>query len=178
MLLRSICCAPVIAEVSRQMTAPWLTYELAARKVLADLRQILGLKSIEGKQSLHGASGTDWEIDAKAWRKGNDGFVVVEVRRHTSSGVKQEAVAAIAYRIQDLGGSGGIIVSPLPLQEGAQRVAASTDIAHVLLSPDSSPENYLAEFMGRRFLGATVSEIVHFGSFFETDAAPPRDNDT
>ena len=160
------------------MQPPWVIYENAARRVLGDIRQELGITSVEGKQTLEGNSGASWEVDARALKEGSEGFLLVEVRRHTSSGVKQEAVAAIAYRIQDLGGSGGIIVSPLPLQEGAQRVAASTDIAHVLLSPDSSPENYLAEFMGRRFLSATVSEIVHFGSFFETDAAPPRDNDT
>ena len=158
MLLRSSCCAPVIADVSRQMTAPWLTYELAARKVLADLRQILGLKSIEGKQSLHGASGTDWEIDAKAWRKGNEGFVVVEVRRHTVQGLKQEELAAIAFRIADVGGVGGVVVSPLPMQSGALLVANSNNIAHVRVSPESTTEQYMAEFMGRVFFGASITE--------------------
>lgn len=143
------------------MTTPaWAIYEAAARKVIADIRQLLGVEAVEGKQSLGGASGTTWEIDAKAWCEGKDGFLVVEVRRHTSGRLKQEDIAAIAYRIQDVGGSGGIVVSPLPMQKGASLVAASTDITHVRLSPESTTESYLAEFMGRRFLGATITESL------------------
>lgn len=133
----------------------------AARKVLANLRETLGLSKIEGKQSLTGASRTDWEIDAKAWRSGENQFLVVEVRRHTKSRLKQEHVAAIAYRIQDLGAAGGIIVSPLPMQKGAELVAASAEIAHVRLSSESTTEDYLAEFMGSRFLGASITEAAN-----------------
>ena len=129
--------------------------------MLADIRQILGISAVEGKQSLEGVSGTSWELDAKAWCEGSDGFLVVEIRRHTSAGLKQEDLAAVAYRIQDVGGSGGIIVSPLPMQRGARLVAASADISHVRLSPESTTESYLAEFMGRRFLGASITESIH-----------------
>jgi hypothetical protein len=138
----------------------WKIYEDAARQVLVDIRQLLGLSSVEGKQTLNGKSGTNWELDARAWREGADGFLVIEVRRCTSGGLKQEEIAAIAYRIQDVGASSGVVVSPLPLQKGAKIVAVSADIAHVLLSPESTTESYLAEFMGRRFLGATVVETV------------------
>jgi hypothetical protein len=143
------------------MNTSWSAYEDAARKVLADLRQTLGLSKVEGKQSLAGASGTDWEIDAKAWRDESDGFLVIEVRRHTKSRLKQEDVAAIAYRIQDVGASGGIVVSPLPMQKGANLVAAIADIAHVRLSPESTTESYIAEFMGKRFLGASITEAAN-----------------
>ena len=143
------------------MKPSWSEYEDAARKVLADLRQTLGLSEVEGKQSLAGASGTNWEIDAKAWRTGTDGFLVIEVRRLARSRLKQEDVAAIAYRIQDVGAAGGIVVSPLPMQKGANLVAASADIAHVRLSPESTTESYLAEFMGSRFLGASISEAAN-----------------
>lgn len=143
------------------MPLTWSIYEDAARKVLADIRQILGISAVEGKQSLEGVSGTSWELDAKAWCEGSDGFLVVEIRRHTSAGLKQEDLAAVAYRIQDVGGSGGIIVSPLPMQRDARLVAASADISHVRLSPESTTESYLAEFMGRRFLGASITESIH-----------------
>jgi hypothetical protein len=139
----------------------WLVYEEAARKVLSDLRQALGLARVEGKQTLHGASGADWEVDATAWRTGSDGFLLIEVRRQTSGGVKQEAIAGVAHRIQDVSAAGGIIVSPLPLQRGAKLVAASADICHVTLSAESTTEKYIAEFMGRRFLGASVTESVN-----------------
>ena len=144
------------------MPAAWSIYEGTARKVLADLRQVLGISVVEGKQSLEGVSGTSWEIDAKAWCEGSDGFLIVEVRRHTTVGLKQEDVAAIAYRIRDVGGSGGVIVSPLPMQKGARLVAASADISHLRLSPESTTETYLAEFMGRRFIGVSASDSIRF----------------
>ena len=143
------------------MPPPWSIYEDAARKVLVDLRMTLGLSSIEGKQSLAGLSGATWEIDAKAWQDGGDGFLVVEARRHTSSGLKQEEIGAIAYRIQDTRAVGGVVVSPLPLQSGATLVARSTGIAHVRLEPESTTESYVAEFLGRRFLGASITESLN-----------------
>lgn len=142
------------------MLLPWFIYEKAARRVLTDLRQDLGISAVEGKQSLDGLSGTTWELDARAWREGSDGFLVVEVRRHTTAGLKQEDLASVAYRIKDVGGSGGIVVSPLPLQKGARIVAVSADISHVVLSPESTTESYLAEFMGRRFVGASVNDSI------------------
>jgi hypothetical protein len=142
------------------MNTQWLLYEDAARKVLADLRGKIGLSAVEGKQSLVGLSGTTWEIDAKAWRDGKEGFLLVEARRHTTSGLRQEEIAAIAYRIQDVGASGGIVVSPLPLQQGATLIARSAGIAHVRLTPESTTESYIAEFLGQRFLGASIAESI------------------
>lgn len=142
------------------MTADWRVYEEAARKVLSDIRRVLGLENVEGKQLLGGKSGTQWEIDAKAWCEDSDRFMVVEVRRHTTAGLKQEELAAIAYRVEDLGSSGGIVVSPLPLQQGAKLVAASANIQHVRLSSGSTTEAYLAEYMGQRFHGLTLKETV------------------
>lgn len=149
------------AGVRCHMPLPWSIYENAARKVLTDLRQVLEISAVEGKQSLDGLSGTSWELDARAWCEGSYGFLVVEIRRHTTAGLKQEDLAAVAYRIQDVGGSGGIVVSPLPLQKGARLVAKSANVSHVVLSPESTTESYLAEFMGRRFLGASVTESIH-----------------
>src|SRR2546430_13239803 len=106
------------------MSRDWEIYEDAARKVLLDIRQVLGISTVEGKQSVEGESGTNWEIDAKAWREGSSGFLVIGARRHTTAGLKQKDLAALAYGIQDVGGSGGIVVSPLPMQKGARIIAA------------------------------------------------------
>jgi hypothetical protein len=138
----------------------WVIYEEVARKVVSDLRNELGVSTVEGKQVLVGKSSAKWEIDAKAWCTDGENFLVVEVRRHTSSGQKQEAMAAISYRIQDIGANGGVIVSPLPLQSGAAIVAEFERIAEITLAPDSTCESYLAEFMGKRFLGASITESV------------------
>ena len=142
------------------MTAPWQAYELAAQSVLQHIGTELGVTAVEGKQTLDGKSGTRWEIDAKALQEDGQNFLVVEVRRYTTSALKQEDMGALAYRIGDVGASGGIVVSPLPLQRGAELVAKATGIEHVRLTPDSTATDYLAEYMGRRFLGASIIESV------------------
>jgi hypothetical protein len=94
-----------------------------------------GLERVEGKQGIVGQrSGTTWEIEAKGLREGDSGFVIVECRRYTNSKQNQEKVGGLAYRIIDTGAVGGIIVSPLGLQEGAERVAAAENIVRVQLS--------------------------------------------
>ena len=140
----------------------WESYEQIARKVLTDLRQELCLSEVEGKQDLQGASGTSWEVDGKAVLVNGEGFLVVEARRHTTSRLPQEAIAAIAYRIKDVAGQGGIIVSPLPLQKGAEIVAGHENILHVKLAPWSTSENYLAEFLEQAFHHATEHATVSF----------------
>lgn len=142
------------------MSAPWIIYEDVARKVLTDMRSILGISTVEGKQTLDGKSLATWEIDAKAWREGNEGFLVIEARRHTSSGLKQEDLAAISYRIKDVGAAGGIVVTPLPLQKGAKAIALAEGIAHVRLTAASTNERYLAQFLGRKFIGLSAVESV------------------
>jgi hypothetical protein len=142
------------------MKPDWLIYEEAARKVIADMRDALGISVVEGKQVITGLSSAEWEIDARAWCKDGENFLLVEARRHNTSGLKQEALAAIAYRIKDVGAAGGIVVSPLPLQTGAQTIAAHEGVSHIHLTPESTSETYLAEFLGRRFIGASVVESV------------------
>ena len=142
------------------MKPDWLIYEEASRKVLADMRDTLGISAVEGKQTVAGQSLTDWEIDAKAWCNNGENFLVVEARCHNSSGLKQEALAAIAYRIKDVGAAGGIVISPLSLQSGAQAIAAHEGVLHIQLTPESTSETYLAEFMGKRFIGVSVIESV------------------
>jgi hypothetical protein len=137
-------------------SAKWETYEQVACKVVADLRRALGVGDVTGKQKLHGASGATWAIDGKATSGVSDGFFVIEARRHTTSGQKQEHIAALAYRIQDLGGTGGIIVSPLPLQRGAKLVATHAHIAELRVAADSTAENYVAQFLEQTFHHATV----------------------
>jgi hypothetical protein len=142
------------------MLTPWPTYEDVARRVLLDMKEALGISRVECKQTVGGAS-TSWELDAKALTVDGKSFLVVEARRHTASGLKQEDMAAIAFRIDDLGAKGGIVVSPLPLQRGAKAIAAAKNIAHVKLAADSTLETYFAEFLGRAFIGASIVEFAN-----------------
>ncbi len=141
----------------------WLTYENAARSVVAHLRSALGVSQVDGKQSIAGVSGANWEFDAVAHRANDGNLLLIEARRHTTSRLKQEHLAAFAFRIQDVGAVGGIIATPLPLQEGATKVAASANILHVQLSADSTPEVYLAKYMGQSYRGFTVEESLSVG---------------
>ena len=136
----------------------WRKYEQVATEILSRIRNELRLSSVEGKQSITGLSGTDWELDAKGIAQGSDAFVIVECRRHTTGKIKQEAVAALAFRIQDTGASGGVLVSPLGFQEGAEKVAASANIQSAVLNADATPEQFALRFLGNLFVGFTGVE--------------------
>jgi restriction endonuclease len=136
----------------------WRTYEEVSAAILGRLREELGLSAVEGKQSVPGQSGTEWELDAKGIRQGSNAFVIVECRRHTTSRIKQGAVAALAFQIQDTGAAGGFIVSPLGLQDGAQKVAGAANIHSIRLNADATPQEFALSFLGTLFVGLTGVE--------------------
>jgi hypothetical protein len=70
-------------------------------------------------------------------------------------------LAALAYRIEYTGAQGGIVVSPLPLQEGAEKVAQASDIRHVILSPESTRLEYILKFLNQVMVG--VHDVAHLG---------------
>ncbi|QCH23412.1 hypothetical protein [Mycobacteroides salmoniphilum] len=99
--------------MSIEKRTSWETYEDVARLLLDKIGDALGLglESIEGKQTLVGASGTKWEIDAKGVSADGEAVVVIECRRYPKSSLKQSDMAALAWTINDLGASGGIVVT-------------------------------------------------------------------
>jgi hypothetical protein len=135
----------------------WQSYEQVAQYLLNQFAEHFGLGHVEGKQIIPGASGTDWEIDAKAVRADGQGLLVVECRRLTTSRLKQENLAAMAWRITDTGAAGGIVVSPLDLQAGAQKVAAHADIIHVKLDPASTTTDYILRHLNDLFVGVSTT---------------------
>ena len=152
--------------------ARWETYEDVARYLLNEFAQHFGLGHVEGKQLVSGASGTDWEIEAKAVLADGSGFLIVECRRYTSSRLKQKDMGALAFTISDVGANGAIVVSPLDLQKGARIVAAHAGVVHVILRPDSTTTDYLLRYLNRVFAGisdtfgisireSVVVEITH-----------------
>jgi hypothetical protein len=139
--------------VSQQTS--WRGYEEIAQYLLNQMASHFALGHVEGKQIVAGASGTCWEIDAKGVKEKDEGFLIIECRRHTTHGLSQEHIAALAFRIQDTGAVGGIIVSPLPLQSGAKKVAESRHIHEVQLSPDSTTADYVLRFLTDIFAGVS-----------------------
>ena len=55
----------------------------------------------------------------------------------------QERLGGLAYRILDAEADGGIIVSPLGLQEGAERIAAAENVISVTLNENSTRQHGL-----------------------------------
>ncbi|MEU1499647.1 hypothetical protein [Streptomyces sp. NPDC005732] len=119
----------------------------------------LDLDRVEDKQKVIGErSGTEWEIEGKGVKVGDEGFVIIECRRYTTSKLKQEAMGGLAYRIIDTGAAGGIIVSPLGLQESAAKVAEAENIRTVHMDENSTRTDYMFNFLNEVFVG--VSDTV------------------
>ena len=128
------------------MVSDWKRYEQAAEIILNDLARHLGLDRVEGNQAIPGLrSTTGWKIESKGCMDGDKGFVIIECRRKARK-LEQEALGGLAYRIIDAGAAGGIVVTPVGLQEGAEKIAKAEKITFVKLSADSTPAQYAVEF--------------------------------
>ncbi len=158
------------------MVKSWQSYEEVAQYLLNKFAGHFNLGQVEGKQIVPGRSGTEWEIDAKGVRSNGGAFLIVECRRYTKSRLKQENIAALAFRIQDTGAEGGIIVSPMDLQSGAKKVANSAKIQHVILDPQSTNTNYILKFIKQILVGTSDTmnladnlriQVVHDGKIID-----------
>lgn len=139
----------------------WIKYEEVARYLLDEFAHKFGLSRFEPKQKIRGKR-TDrlWEIDAKGVKDGSDIFIVVECRRYTSSRQSQEQMGGLAYKIQEVGASGGIIVSPLGLQAGGKKIAELDNIHEVILDANSTTENYMMKFLNEIIFGLNEKVVL------------------
>jgi hypothetical protein len=138
----------------------WRNYEELATYLLNQFSQEWGLDRFEAKQDVAGLlSGTKWEIDAKGCRDTDGGFMIVECRKYKSK-LKQEDIAAIAYRIIDTGAEGAIVVTPIGLQHGAEKVALATSVFTVILTPDSTPSSFALMFLNKFRAGGSLGMFI------------------
>ncbi|WP_233842830.1 hypothetical protein [Dyella sp. 2HG41-7] len=138
----------------------WKTYEEVAAYLLNQFATQFGVGRFDGKQLITGDSGTQWEIDAKGFTEGRSYFIVVECKRYSARGVAQDVAASLAWRIQDTGASGGILVSPVGLQSGARLVADKAGIIEVRLAPNSTNKDYVLSFLNRVCVGVSDRAAV------------------
>ncbi len=134
------------------------TYEQVATFLLNAFAEHFGLKTVEGKQDVGGLlSGTSWEIDGKGVKADGKGFIIVECRRYTTSKPKQRDLAGLAWSILDTGADGGIIVTPLGIQEGAAKVGDAAGIVSVRLDASSTTTDYVLKFLNKVMVGGSVT---------------------
>jgi hypothetical protein len=131
----------------------WETYEEVAQYLIEQFAEGFELGDVEGKQVVAGNSGTNWELDGKGIREDGQSIVLIECKRYTTRKVTQETIAGMAFRISDTNADGGIIVSPLGLQNGAEKVAAHTDITTVKLDQNSTTQEYVMQFLNNFCMG-------------------------
>lgn len=141
----------------------WERYEEVAREILKQLREHFSLSDVQGKQIVKGLSWAEWEIDGAGTSCSSERLVVIECRL-TKARQSQSKIAALAFTIQDIGAERGIIVTPNPLQKGAEVVARSSDITHFKLDSKSTSNDFLAKVIGKLFLGIpSIGETFKVG---------------
>jgi hypothetical protein len=96
--------------------------------------------------------------------------VIVECRRYTTSKQNQEKVGALAYQIIDTGADGGIHMSPLGLQEGAERVAGAENIIGGRLNEDCNRYEFVLGFLNKIMLG--VLDPISIGKEVQVKLVP------
>lgn len=141
----------------------WEKYEEVAAYLLNQFAEEFDLGRVEGKTLVPGQSGTDWELDARGWAEDGNKFVVVECKNHSKAGISQAITASLAFVIRDTGASGGILVSPMGLQAGGKKVAASADIIEVVLRSESTTTDYVIEFLNKIHAGFSDTVNVSVG---------------
>jgi hypothetical protein len=137
----------------------FMMYEEAAKRVVSDMRAEFGIIDVTGKKKLPGSDGSVYELDAIAWTDEAGSFLLVEAKQQGRR-LSQDAVNSILYKFQKVGAGGAILVSPMPLQSGAQKAADYDNLVHIKLTADSTAQDYLAEYLGRRFHGTSISETA------------------
>lgn len=151
----------------------WGTYEDVARYLLDKMREEFGLERVEGTQTLPGKSGTNWTIEGKGIKADTGAIIVIECRRYTTSKLKQQDIGAIAYRIGDLGAAGGIVVTPIGVQEGGEIIARYEGIEVVHLNADASHTDFVLQFLERVVVGVSAQFGATGTLSAEVQAIPP-----
>jgi hypothetical protein len=141
----------------------WESYEEVACYLLEKMGDTLGLglERVEGKQKLAGKA-TDWTVDGKGVKTEDGAIIVIECRRYTTSRLDQEAMGGLAYRIGDVGAAGGIVVTPIGVQEGGEKIAKYEGIEIVHLDANSTTTDYVLKFLDKVLHGASADMTVQF----------------
>ena len=163
----------------------WKSYEDLAAYLLGQWAEEFGLDRVECGGKIVGLrSGTKYSLDAKGFKKDGEGFIIIECRRYLKSKQKQEQMGGLAYRIIDSGAAGGLIVSPLGLQDGAKLIAKAENIQEVILGPESTTTDHVITFLNKTLLTKSfpiapgVSLVISGWSFNNEQEEKSREENT
>ncbi|WP_028886836.1 hypothetical protein [Teredinibacter turnerae] len=124
----------------------WKSYEEVACFLLNRYREYFGITQFQPKGNLVGIeSGTIWELDAIGVNIDGEPICLVECRC-VKNPQKQKDLASIAYQIKDCGADSGILVTSVEPQLGAKKVASSVGIQTVILSSNSTKQEFIMKF--------------------------------
>lgn len=97
---------------------------------------------------------------------------MVECKRHTTARISQSITGSLAWTISDTGADGGILVSPLGLQDGARKVALKAYIVEVVLDENSTTTDHFLRFLDQIVVG--ISQALFFGDFYDGEVESPE----
>jgi hypothetical protein len=80
------------------------------------------------------------------------------------------SIFCAAKSVHDTGADGGILVNPLGLQEGAERVAAAENIISVRLNEDCNRYEFVLGFLNKIMLG--VLDQISIGEEVQVKLVP------
>lgn len=142
----------VMSKASRRK---WKLYEKVAGELLEKLSTALGLKlvRVDEKKRLPGKSGTKWEIDRVGITSSGEKIVAIECRRYPKRTLNQQAIAAMAYTMRDIGAVSGITVTPNGVQSGGRKVAKFEGIEIFLLDKDATTTDFMLQAMDKLIAG-------------------------
>lgn len=135
-------------------------FERITRLILKNLREHLGYETVEGSKRYRGkSSGRKRQIDISVYR--TDGkMIIVECKRHTRK-VDIKIMGEFYYVInREIGADGGLLVSSVGFDAGAQAVANAEKIGMATLNSDATEYDYILEIAGQLWRGISFTDIV------------------
>ena len=113
------------------------TYEEVAAVLLHQMAAEFGVPRGDGRQTARGKA-PNWEIEVNGSAVNGAMFLVVACRWHKTPHLSQAAMGGLAYRIEETGAQGGIVVRRLGVQDGDAHIAAAATMQTVHLDANQT----------------------------------------
>jgi hypothetical protein len=126
------------------MVENWRNYEDAARKIIGKLNSMkdeLRIEKITDKQKIKGKSGEEWEMEIMASDSESGKPILLECKCWAKP-IPRDVIVSLAYKIKDVGGERGFIITTIGLQKGAKKIAELENIEIIKLNYDATADRF------------------------------------